>query len=166
MTILLAIPILSFLVILQTAVASRISLLLGTVDLVLLVLVAWALQQRVDSAWQWALVGGFLAAIPTELSTGVVLISYLSVTGVALLIRRRVWQVPILSMLVATVIGTITIQLVAWVSLRISGVPLPILESVELVLLPCLLLNLLLSFPVFWLMSDLATWLYPQEIDI
>ncbi len=52
--ILTAIPVLVLTVILQTSIASRIMLLSGNADLVLLVVVAWGLQERAQGAWIWA----------------------------------------------------------------------------------------------------------------
>ena len=55
MAILLAIPILGFMVILQSAVFSQIQLLYGTTDLILIIVVAWAVQERVTTAWHWGI---------------------------------------------------------------------------------------------------------------
>ena len=68
MTTLLAFPILGILLVLQSAIFSQIPLLQGTTDLVLLALVAWSLQRRVRTAWQWGIIGGllvgFVSAVP------------------------------------------------------------------------------------------------------
>jgi hypothetical protein len=82
------------------------------------------------------------------------------------LLRQRVWQVPVLAMLVATVLGTLVTLGLSWIVLRLNGVALPTWQSLNLVLIPSLLLNLLLSLPVYSFAGDLATWLYPQEIEI
>jgi rod shape-determining protein MreD len=166
MATLLSLPILAVLVIAQSAVVSRVTLLQGSADLVLLVLVAWGLQPRVQNALIWAAVGGLLISFPTALPLGIPVAGYLAATILALILRRRVWQVPVLAMLVAIFLGTLITQGLAWVSLRILGVPLPALQSFYLVLLPSLLLNLLLAVPVYVLAGDLAGWLYPQEIEI
>jgi rod shape-determining protein MreD len=166
MATLLSLPILGILVIFQTAVASRVNLLQGSVDLVMLALIAWALQPRVTNAWQWALVGGLLVNIPSSMPLGVPLLGYLAATGVALALRRRVWQVPMLAMLVATLVGTLLTLGISWVALQIIGVSLPVFPSFYLVILPSALLNLLLAIPIYTLAGDLASWLYPQELEI
>jgi hypothetical protein len=51
-------------------------------------------------------------------------------------------------------------------ALRLSGSLIPVLESVNLIILPSTLLNLILAIPVYALISDLANWLYPQELEI
>ncbi|MFN2199047.1 MAG: hypothetical protein ACK2UW_23210 [Anaerolineales bacterium] len=166
MATLISLPILAVLVIAQSAVVSRVTLLQGSADLILLVLVAWALQPRVQNALIWAAVGGLLISFPTALPPGVALIGYMAATTLALVLRRRVWQVPVLAMLVAIILGTLITQGLAWISLRFIGVPLPFLQSFYLVLLPSLLLNLLLAVPIYILAGDLAGWLQPQEIEI
>ena len=59
--ILTAIPVLGLVMMLQISIASRIMLLSGNVDLLLLVVAAWGLQERVKAAWIWGLLAGLLA---------------------------------------------------------------------------------------------------------
>ena len=87
-------------------------------------------------------------------------------TGLALLVRQRIWQVPILAMLAVTFIGTLLIQIFTFIFQSIVGTPLPFLESVNLIILPSMLLNLILAIPVFAIVKDFSEWLYPEEIDI
>jgi hypothetical protein len=164
--ILLSLPVLGILVMLQSAVASRIHLLYGAADLLLLALIAWALQERVKWVWIWSLLGGIMLSITTALPLAAILGGYLSVTGLALLLKRHVWSLPFLAMLITTFAGTLFTQGLALVALWLSGTPLPFLDSLNLVTLPSLLLNLFLALPVYALMSDLANWLYPKEIEV
>lgn len=163
---LLALPILGLLLVLQMAIFSDLRLLQGTVDLVMIAVIAWALQKRVDSAWRWGIIGGLLVTIASALPLGVALIGYTSVVGIAILLRQRVWQVPILAMFVSTILGTIVIQILSIIVLRLTGSPLPMIESLELITLPSILLNLLVAIPAFAIFSDLANWLYPEEIEV
>ena len=57
---LIAVPVIILGVMLQSAVISSIKLLSGHADLPLVMLAAWALQEEVDTAWQWAMVAGVL----------------------------------------------------------------------------------------------------------
>ena len=166
MATLIAIPILSVLLILQSAVVSRITLLHGSADLLLLAVVAWALQKRVDTAWHWSVIAGLMISFVSALPFGVALIGYPLVAGVTLVLRQRVWQVPILAMFVATFFGTLATQALALAALRLSGDPLPILQALNLIILPSILLNLLLAIPAYALLGDLAGWLYPEELEV
>ena len=166
MTTLLAIPILGGLLILQSAVFSQLPLLRGTTDLVMVAIIAWSLQKSVKTGWQWGIIGGLLVSITTALPFGLPVIGYLLVVGMALLLRQRVWQVPILAMFVATFLGTLITQALAILVLRFTGTPLAWLESVNMITLPSMLLNLVVAIPAFALLGDLARWLYPEELVV
>jgi hypothetical protein len=166
MPVLISLPILGFLVMFQSAVVSRIHLLQGTADLILLALAAWALQERVNSAWQWSIIAILLLTLVTALPLPALGLAYLAATGLALIVRRRIWQVPVLAMLITTFGGTIIIQSVSVLAIWIEGTSLPLIQSINLVLLPSLLLNLLLAIPMYMFIGDLANWLHPKEIEV
>jgi rod shape-determining protein MreD len=153
------------LAILQSTIVSTMPLLKGTADLILLFIIAWSLQDRVESAWQWCLIGGLLASLYSGLPFGSFILAYLLCVGIARLIKRRIWKAPFLAMLAATFISTIIVQLVSLVSRLITGVNLPLLDVLNMILLPSLLLNLILAIPVFSIMHDMAGWLYPEELE-
>ncbi len=151
--------------ILQSTIVSRIPLLNGTADLILLFIVAWALQDRVESAWQWCLIGGIFASLYSALPFGTFIVTYLIATAIARLLKRRVWKAPFLAMLAATFIGTIIVQVISLAARLISGVNIPLISMLNLILLPGLLLNLMLAIPVYSIMRDMAGWLYPEELE-
>jgi rod shape-determining protein MreD len=154
------------LVMLQSAIVSRMPLLHGTADLVLLALLAWAVHERVETAWTWAVIGGLILTIASALPAGVYLSGYLLAVGVALLMKRLLWQVPLLAMLAAVFLGTLFTQIIAVFTLNFIGELIPWQQSFNLIILPSLLLNLLLTIPVYGLITDLANWVYPEEIEI
>jgi rod shape-determining protein MreD len=159
----LAFPILILLAILQSSIFSRVNLLQGNADLVLLVIIAWSLQDRVKNAWIWGGVGGLLMGFLSGLPFPVVLVSYLIIVIGARVLTRRIWQVPILMMLVGTTVGTFFLLAVEYLTRSITATPLPLGKSLSLVILPSILLNLLFSIPVYTLIADLANVLYPAE---
>jgi rod shape-determining protein MreD len=163
---LLAIPILAFVLMLQMVVVSTLPLLSGFADLVLLVLVAWSLQERVRSAWIWTLIAGALVGFISAMPLLVPMFGYLLVTAVARLVRRRVWQNPILAMFLVTFLGSLISHALSMIFLIATGTPLPLEDSLNLVVLPGTLLNILLALPVYAVISDLAQWVYPEEVDV
>lgn len=165
MATLVAIPVLLMALMLQSAVISRINLLYGSADLVLVILAAWALQERINTAWQWALAAGALVGFVSGLPWFVPLAGYLLVVGVARLLQRRVWQAPLLAMFTVSLVGTLFMHLLSLITLRLSGDPLPFGDSLSLITLPSILLNLFLAIPVYSLLRDLAGWLYPLEVE-
>ena len=166
MNLLIGVPVLVALVMLQTIVVSTLPLLHGTADVVLLVVIAWALQERVPSGFEWGLTGGLMVGAITAMPFYVPLASYLAAVGLARLLRRRVWQTPLLAMFVATIGGSLIYQILSWTVLRIQGVPLPIVESLNQVVLPATLLNLVLALPVYAVVTDLAQSVYPEEVNL
>jgi len=162
----IAIPVIGALAILQAGLISRLPLLHGTADLVLLMVVAWALQKRVETAWQWCIIGGLVVNIISAVPFGMPLLGYSLTTALALALHRRIWQVPILAMFLVTFVGTLITQGITILALRITGVPIPVPAALNLVILPSVLLNLLLSVPIYFLAGELAGWLYPEEIKI
>lgn len=163
---LVALPILSVLMILQSGIVSRIPLLHGTPDLLLLFILAWALQKRVQTAWQWCLIGALIFSLVSALPLGTPLLAYGLATGVALILRRQVWQVPIVAMLLAVLLGTLISHAISVLALRVAGDPIPLLQALNLVTLPSAFLNLILAIPAYAMMGDLAGWLYPEELEV
>jgi rod shape-determining protein MreD len=154
------------LAIIQSTIVSTMPLLNGTADLILLFIVAWALQDRVDSAWQWCLIGGIFASLYSALPIGSFILSYLVCAGIARLLKHRIWKAPFLAMLAATFICTLVVQLISLGARLISGVSIPLVSVLNLILLPSLLLNLILAIPIFSIMHDMANWLYPEELEV
>lgn len=166
MAILVSIPVLSLLLILQMAIVSQATLLQGKADVVLLAIIAWALQKRVQTAWMWGIIGGLMVGFVSHLPLGVWMAGYLFAVGLALIFRQRVWQAPILAMLVTTFFGTLILHLIALIFLLVIGTPLPFFQSLNLITLPSVLLNLLLAIPIYAVIHDLAKWFHPEKLEM
>ena len=163
--ILFGIPFLTFMVVLQTTIISRLPLLHGTADLILLIILAWALVDRSDNAWIWSIVAGLMVGFVSALPFFVPIVVYLIMTGLTRLLQKFVWQTPILAMFLASFVGTFLIQGLTLLSLTFMGDTLPIRESLSLVTLPSALLNILLAVPVYALVREIAGWLSPIEME-
>lgn len=160
----ISLPLLGLLVIIQSAIVSRFTLLRGSADIVLLVIIAWALLDQDNSAWFWAVFGGIVVNMVSALPLFVPLIYYLISVAVAKLIRRRISQIPYLAMVISVFCGTIISLGLSWISLIIEGNPIPFSLAMNIIILPSLLLNIFLSFLVYFLISGLAEKVYPEEI--
>lgn len=165
MPILFALPFLGVLVILQSAVVNRMPLLHGTPDLILLVITAWALRSRVKTHWHWTIIGGLLVSLFSSLPVYVYPAGYLAATALALFLRQRVWKVPLLAMFGVVFIVTLFIHFLTVFTLGLQGTLLPILEVLNQVTLPSLLLNLLLAVPIYAIIGDIADRFYPEELE-
>ena len=157
-----AIPLIALAVILQSTIVSQFSLLAGYADLILVLLAAWALQRGVTTAFQWAFLASVMISAISHMPWFVTMIGYFGVVLFAALLQYRVWQAPLLAMFSTTFLGTLFMHLISYLYLRfLSGDPIPFGDSMGLITLPSLLLNLLLAIPVYVLMRDLAGWVFP-----
>lgn len=166
MALLIAFPILGALLVLQTTILSRIPLLHGTADLLLLAVLAWSLHKRVQTAWHWSVIAGGLMVLASSVPAAIPLIGYPLVTGFALLLKGRVWQRPLLAMFISVFFGTLLTHGLTLIGLRLLGNPMPVLDALNLITLPSLLLNMVLALPFYTLIGDLANWLYPDELEV
>ena len=159
---LIAIPVIILAVILQSSVVSRLTLLSGFGDLPLVLLVAWALQEEVDSAWHWAIAIGVFVGFVSGVSWLVFVIGYVAVVALTKALRMRVWQAPLLAMFSMTFLGTILLNLTSLAFLQLTGVAIPLRDAFGLLTLPSVLLNLFFAVPAYAVMRDLARWTYPS----
>jgi hypothetical protein len=162
--ILIAIPVLGLAVIIQTSIASRITLLGGNADLVFLVVAAWGLQERARGAWLWGAAAILLVALFSGVPWYIYLAAYLSTVGLARLLVHRIWQAPLLAMFAVTFIGTLELLMLTFAQRTIFEVVLPVNTAIFQILLPTILLNLLMAIPIHALISDLAKRLYPEKV--
>jgi cell shape-determining protein MreD len=160
---LVAIPILALALMLQSAIISRVTLLTGSADLLLLILVSWALQERVETSWHWAILGSLMVVFVSGLPPLVPFLGYLLAVTLARFIIRQIWQTPLLALFSVTFFGTLIYHLLSYVALRFVGTNLSFGDVLALVTLPSVFLNFLLAIPVHFLIRDLAQWVYPAE---
>jgi cell shape-determining protein MreD len=147
----------------QTAVVSRITLLSGAADIVLLILIAWSLQEQVESAWHWAALAGLMAAFVSGLPPFVLLLAYLLSVALARFILRQIWQTPILALFAVTFFSTLLLHLITYLTLALRGTAISFDDAMALITLPSVFLNLLLALPFHSFIRDLALWVYPRE---
>lgn len=151
--------------ILQTSIFSQAALISGTADLILLFFAAWSLQEQVKNRWLWAAIGGLLISIVSAMPFYAPLIGYLGVVGISKLLQRRVWQVPIQAMFIVTLVGTLFQHIVYVIALQINGAPISWAQSLDMVILPSVLLNLIFALPMYAIVNDLVGRIYPLEAE-
>jgi len=160
----IAIPIFIFLYILQTSVFGRITLVHGVADVILLTLIAWGLNKKVESASVWALIAGSIVSFASALPYMIPLFSFLVITFITKYLQRRVWQMPMLAMVVSTIIGTVIYYVLSIIGLKIIGSRVSWIEGLTLVMLPSIILNIVVSLPVFLIVNDLAELIYKDKV--
>ncbi|MCX6079267.1 MAG: hypothetical protein NTW32_07005 [Chloroflexi bacterium] len=160
---LVALPVLALAFMFQTAVASRITLLSGAADLVLLILISWALQEQVQSAIQWAALAGLMAAFVSGLPPFVLVTAYILAVILARYILRQTWQTPILALFTVIFFSTLLLHFLSYITLVAWGTAIPFADALALITLPSVFLNFLLALPIHSFIRDLALWVYPME---
>ncbi len=161
-----SIPIVLFVTVILTAmlqmtVFSRLTMLHGTADIVLLTLVAWGLQEDSPNMWPWTLLAGAIIGFASALPFLVPVPGYLAVTGFTRLIQRRIWQSPLLAMLLVTMVSTLFYHLLSISALFLNGSAIQFGEAWSQVTLPSLLINLMLAIPVYATVHSIRDSLSP-----
>ncbi|MCS6906991.1 MAG: hypothetical protein RML93_03795 [Anaerolineales bacterium] len=163
LTILAALVVLVPLLMVQVGIFTNMPLLQGYPDLILLAVLAWALQPSVRRAWQWSVIGGILMMLASATPPGVYLVAYALSVGFVSLLRRLVWRIPFLTMWVATIAGSFLTHGLSFFVLQLSGRELPIGFAFWTIILPSVFYNLLMALPIYALVGEIARWTYPQE---
>ena len=159
----IAIPIMLILAVLQITAISRIVLFNGTADLVLLAVAAWGVRERGKNVFLWAFIGGLLISFTSAMPLFTPIIPYMFIALIARVFQDRLWQAPILSLIIVVFAGTLFQHIFNIIVLQLDGVNLGFIESIQKVTLPSLLLNFFFLFPVYVLISDIGKWVFPEE---
>lgn len=151
----------------QTTIIARINLLHGAADLVMLVLVAFAMQKGGDETdWTWGIAAGILVGFASQVPIFVALAGYLGVVLFIHQLQSRMWQAPMLILFASVIAGSFIINGLELLYLLVIGTSVSIPSAFNLVLLPSLILNLLFILPVYAVVGELTKQLYPQGIEI
>ncbi len=145
------------------AITSRISLLSGYADLLLVVVAAWSLQKRAQTSIHWAIFAGFLVGWTSAMPWVVPVVGYVITALFARALVRRIWQTPLLGMFVVVFIGTLITHFLSILVLRFMGSALAFADALSVVTLPSLFINLSLALFAFPILRDLAVWVYDIE---
>lgn len=163
MSVILSIPVLSIITILQSVVISRLPLINGTADLMLVLLVAITFQKSVKTAWQWSIVGGLLTDFFSGLPFGLFTVSYLITTGIAHVLRERIWRFSFLMHLLVVLSGIIITHTFSYLVLFLQGTSLQFTSVLQAVTMPSIILSFMLSLPVYIIVQDVIEQLKPPE---
>lgn len=148
---------------LQVTLLTRINLLQGSIDLVLLVMLTWMMQEGNKPDWRWGIPAGLMVGYASALPDWLLLAGYVAAAGVCQLLHTRVWQVRLLTLSTSVLLGTLIIHLVTILFMWVESHPLGFADAFNLVTLPTVLLNLMLLLPVNALISELTKFIAPAE---
>lgn len=158
---LLAFPILFLIALLQSAVLSRLPLLFGQADLMLVFLVAWATHPQAVNVWEWTLLGALFTAFLSALPWPLIFLSYASASAMARVLQRRAGRPSILLMLLTLFPASLLIGALSWGYVTLVRAPVPWELAFGQVISPSMLLNFLLAIPTFTIVQSLVKWIHP-----
>lgn len=164
---LILVPVFFISVILQSTIISQFSILSGTADLILLIVIAWSMNTKDGGGIVWAIFAGVLVSLISSLSPIVPIAGYVLSAIATRAIASRTWQVPLIASFFSTIIATVILHsasiMVLWVN---SDFVVDILQMVQIISIPSLFINLILIIPVNSVVRDIAHWVYPETENI
>ena len=136
---------------LQCSVVPRIRLLGGEPDLVFLVILSWSIHARLEDGVLWAFVGGIMNNLLSAAPLGVSSMSMILLIFVVDAIRRQVYRVGLPLLVLIVIFGSLFHQLVVMLILSLLGFEIHFLDNLSYVVVPTIAYNLLVIWPVYWL---------------
>ena len=147
---------------LQMGVVSRINLFSGAADLVLIVLASIGVQGNAKSTWLWCGLAGLFISLISAMPFFIPVFAYLIVAGISQTLRRRMWETPIFALLLTVFFSTLVQHQLYYFALIADGTRISWSESLNLVTLPSLLLNMMVAIPVYTAVHELSVLLKPR----
>jgi rod shape-determining protein MreD len=137
---------------LQTTVTSRATLLGAHVDLVLILVVCWAIQREIDEAVLWGLLGGAFVGLFSAEPFGTSVLALGVVAVVASWLNQLFRRSQLVALLILVPISTILYDLLRAVILQRLGWTIDLPATVALIILPGCLVNTLAAPLVYGLL--------------
>lgn len=153
-------------ILLQNSIVNQLSMLYGSADLVLLVLITWMLQSDEKQYWVLGGFAGFLVGLSSALPIWLPVCEYVGIVAIVSYMQRRVWQVPMWLLLTTTILSTGVIYGIEFLYLSVRGVGFDITDAFNLLLLPSIVLNLIFSLPIYGVIGEITKLLYPEKVDV
>jgi rod shape-determining protein MreD len=163
---LIGVPLLALLAVLQSTILSRILLLDGRPDLVLLAVVGWGLAGRSQESLVWAMVGGLFLDLLSGVPLGTTAIALVVVAYVVSFSEGRFWEAHFLMPLGVTLFASLFYHAFGLGVMLLSGRALDLLTVGARVILPSTFLNLVLALPASQLAEGLRESLFPPEVSL
>jgi len=169
----LSVPILALAAVLQVTIVPQFGYLGGRPDLVVLLVMAWALNSSLEEGVIWAFAGGLLKDLLSAMPTGTSVVGLVILVFAIHFIRRQIYRVSIVSLVWITLLGSFFYQLTVLVMMLLMGFQsaalgrfgIAVLASdLTYVIFPTMVYNLILIFPVYWLVRRIQKRVGRQKL--
>lgn len=161
--VIVGLPILAVAAFIQVGFFGQIRLMGGTSDLILLCLIAWSINDRSKYSWILTIAGGLIMSYVSAMPMNGYLWMYLGIWLMIRFIKMRVWQMPLILMLFVTIVGTMLISVGTLALLFIQNASINYLDAFQQIIVPSLVMNLLLSIPIYAFLNDVINTIYINE---
>ena len=159
-------PILLVAMFLQISIINQFEILSGFGNIVVLVLITWAIHTKGLSYIVLAMVAAIFFAFASAISPIIPIVSFLGATIIARRIANLTWQVPIITLVIATMVAclfeNLTSIMYIWVT---SNFAADLVVMINTILIPTIFLDLLLVIPVNFVIRDIAGWSEPITLE-
>ncbi len=161
--IIVGLPILAVAAFIQVGFFGQIRLMGGTPDLILLCIIAWSINDRTEYSWVLTIGGGLIMSYISAMPMNGYLWMYLFIWIMIRFIKMRVWQMPLVLMLFVTITATLVISVGTLGLLFLQNANVNYLEAFRQIIVPSLVMNLLLSVPMYAFLNDVINTIYINE---
>jgi rod shape-determining protein MreD len=134
----------------QATVNPQIRVLGGEPDLIFLLVLTWVVRAPLEEGVALAFVGGIaldlLSAVPLGVTSAALLLIIFGIEFV----RRQLFGIGILTVLLFTFGGTLFVKLVEWLALVLVGLATPVVDTITYVIFPSMIYNVVLLAPAYF----------------
>lgn len=161
--IIVGLPILAAAAFIQVGFFGQIRLMGGTPDLILLCIIAWSINDRTEYSWILTIGGGLIMSYISAMPMNGYLWMYLFIWILIRFIKMRVWQMPLVLMLFVTITATLVVSVGTLGLLFLQNANVNYLEAFRQIIVPSLVMNLLLSVPIYAFLNDVINTIYIND---
>lgn len=152
------------LAVIQSSLLNRFPFLGGTVNLILLASVSWALTGRVTEAMVWAFFGGLFLDLLSGAPFAVSSIALVAAVYLASLTEGRFWEAHPMAPLGIVAVASLVYFALTMAALWLSGHPIDLGAALTQVILPSTILNVLLALPAAQLAGRVRDAAFPPPV--
>ena len=148
---------------LQVGFFGQIRLMNGTTDLIMLSIIAWSINERSKYSWILVIAGGLIMSYVSAMPMNGYLWMYLLIWFIIRFIKMRVWQMPLMLMLFVTILSTLIISVGTLALLFLQNASVNYIDAFRQIIIPSLVMNLLVSIPIYAFLNDVINTIYLNE---
>lgn len=161
----ISVPLLAILVALQSSIIPQIRISSGQPELVVLFVIAWSFHADFEESLIWVFAGGIMQDLLSIVPIGTSVLGLIPVVFVIHFITRQIYQINIILVVTAILVGTIVQHSTAMIVISVTGIQVDLIANIRYVILPTLFYNLVFSLPVYWIVRRIQRAIYRPNLS-